>query len=458
MTNKHTPATTGQAAALPKTYTQHPLNAALPALPPEQYQALMDSINNIGVVSPITILDGQILDGWNRYTAARDLGMACPEIVLDASISPSEYIEAQNTGRTKATAPSKHQRIDLKLLRSSAQPRPLITADVDRLAASIKQVGLIQPITVRVINVINGVAEQGFQIVAGHHRVAACRSLGWTAIDAIVVANTGHLDAELIEIDENLFRSELSPSQRSHYTARRKQIWETLHPVEIQVGQIDPPEFSIGREQVRQLVVPVDVAKHGRAQEKEFAASTAEITGENVRSIQRHIARAEAIGDGLLRTHGTSLDKGVELDALAKLPEQERTELIERAATGEKVTARKPTVVVPPPNVTPAVVLATMDDGNEEDGAPSEAEIAEALAAEEDDRKLMHKMLESDDVVATLHAEVKKLQAEVRITNERFNGLMNTNDALNKLLKKRDWQMKKQQQEINELRKQGGAA
>ena len=48
-----------------------------------------------------------------------------------------------------------------------------------------------------------------------------------------------------------------------------------------------------------------------------------------MRSVQRHIARAEAIGDDLERVTGTSLDKGVELDALAKLPEPERPLLVE---------------------------------------------------------------------------------------------------------------------------------
>lgn len=33
-----------------------------------------------------------------------------------------------------------------------------------------------------------------------------------------------------------------------------------------------------------------------------------------MRSVQRHIARAEALGDDLPRVTGTSLDKGVELD------------------------------------------------------------------------------------------------------------------------------------------------
>jgi hypothetical protein len=42
----------------------------------------------------------------------------------------------------------------------------------------------------------------------------------------------------------------------------------------------------------------------------------------------------------LKSTVGTSLDKGVELDALAKLPAAERDGLAKRAAAGEEVSAR----------------------------------------------------------------------------------------------------------------------
>ena len=218
------------------------------------------------------------------------------------------------------------QKITLKNVVASNQPRPLVTAEVDKLAASIKEVGLIQPITVREAVVIHGTAEQGWQIIAGHHRVAACRALGWADIDALVIDDVSHLQSELIEIDENLCRAELTASQRTGYTKRRKQIWEALHP----------------EEQVRQVVAPVDVAKHGHAQEKSFAASTAEITGESLRGIQRHIARADALGDDVERITGTSLDSGVEMDALAKLPELERAEIIDRAVAGEQVSARTP--------------------------------------------------------------------------------------------------------------------
>ncbi len=131
--------------------------------------------------------------------------------------------------------------------------------------------------------------------------------------------------------------------QRAHYSKRRKEIWEALHPEpSVDYGREDGGEEEI---QVGQLVPPEIGYKKPPPQVQSFAAATAEVTGQSKRDINRNVARAEAIGDDLLRLTGTSLDKGVELDALAKLPEPERKELIERAVAGEVVTAR----VAPPP-------------------------------------------------------------------------------------------------------------
>lgn len=57
-------------------------------------------------------------------------------------------------------------------------------------------------------------------------------------------------------------------------------------------------------------------------------------------AINQHLARAEALGDDLQAVAGTSLDKGVELDALKEMPAPERKEIIARARAGEKVSAR----------------------------------------------------------------------------------------------------------------------
>jgi hypothetical protein len=48
-----------------------------------------------------------------------------------------------------------------------------------------------------------------------------------------------------------------------------------------------------------------------------FVESTAVATGKDASTISRANARAKALGDDLGAVTGTSLDKGVELDALA---------------------------------------------------------------------------------------------------------------------------------------------
>jgi len=108
--------------------------------------------------------------------------------------------------------------------------------------------------------------------------------------------NRTELDAELIEIDENLCRSELTAAQRSSAIRRRKEIWTALHPEES--GRNSP---TLG----------------GRGNTS-FASETAEVSGESKRRINEHLARAEALSDDLDEVVGTSLDKGVELDALGK--------------------------------------------------------------------------------------------------------------------------------------------
>lgn len=205
---------------------------------------------------------------------------------------------------------------------SSDVARPLTGGSVDALAASIGSIGLIQPITVRPIaKYRDGRSYTAHKIVAGHHRVAAARKLGWSEIEAFVLPDGATpLDAELIEIDENLCRAELTPAQRSVAIKRRKEIWEALHPGD-KGGKT--------------------VATLGGPQRIGFAADTAKVSGMSKPSINQHLARAESLGDDLEEIAGTSLDKGVELDALAKMPEPERRELIDKAKAGEQVTARK---------------------------------------------------------------------------------------------------------------------
>lgn len=217
------------------------------------------------------------------------------------------------------------ERIQVNKIRGQDIPRPLVENVVQALAESMQAIGLLQPITVKPAELTSQGAP-GYKLIAGAHRLAAARALGWDEIDAKVLAGgMAYLEMELVEIDENLIRAELTSAQRAAAIKRRREIWAALHP-----------------EQVAQAAPPVEVRKHGHIQAQAFAADTAKVSGESKSQINRHLARADALGDDLAAVTGTSLDKGVELDALKSLPEAERKDLIARAQTGEVVSARKP--------------------------------------------------------------------------------------------------------------------
>lgn len=82
---------------------QHPLSAAFPPMSEEEFQELKDSIENIGVQTPIVIFEDKVIDGWHRYTAANDVGMGCPEMELDEDVDPRDFVLASNKSRRHLT-------------------------------------------------------------------------------------------------------------------------------------------------------------------------------------------------------------------------------------------------------------------------------------------------------------------------------------------------------------------
>jgi hypothetical protein len=68
----------------------------------EEFNALLDSITDVGVMNAITLHDGMVLDGWHRYCAAQELGMVgypCPVVELESGIDPRSFVIAQNKAR-----------------------------------------------------------------------------------------------------------------------------------------------------------------------------------------------------------------------------------------------------------------------------------------------------------------------------------------------------------------------
>jgi ParB family chromosome partitioning protein len=91
-----------------------------------------------------------------------------------------------------------------RVVRNEEQPRQTFPEDhIANLAASIRENGLLQPITVRPLD--GGT----FQIIAGECRSLACRKLGREEIEANVIEATD-ADMDILAILENLQRRDIN--------------------------------------------------------------------------------------------------------------------------------------------------------------------------------------------------------------------------------------------------------
>lgn len=207
-----------------------------------------------------------------------------------------------------------------------ADARGLDGEAVAALSDSIASVGLINPIRVRE-------AGDGWEVVAGAHRLEACRTLGLADIACIVVADDD-LHAELAMIDENLCRAELSPVDRARQTARRKAIYLELHP-----------ETGHGGDRKSDQVENIST--------RSFAEDTADKTGTSDRIVRLHAERGEKVIDEVMDLiRGTKLDTGSYLDKLKKMPPNEqmvaaKRDLARLRTEGKPKPVRKP---APPMN------------------------------------------------------------------------------------------------------------
>lgn len=185
---------------------------------------------------------------------------------------------------------------------------------VGQLAESMGAIGLLNPIYVSYSDDASSCT-----LVAGAHRLAAAKKLGWESIDTVELPG-GDLEAQLAEIDENLCRSELTPTEEAEHIGRRKEVWEAMQAAkEIQVAQVEPPEIGF---------------KMPPPQEQGFASATASATGKSKASTNRAARRytevCQAARDLIKRT---KLDTGSYLDSLAKrgMTDEEQVAHVEQA-------------------------------------------------------------------------------------------------------------------------------
>ncbi len=182
---------------------------------------------------------------------------------------------------------------------------------VQKLADSIKQVGLINPITIAPDN----------RLIAGYHRLQAFIQLGETRIPAVIL-NLSELEARLAEIDENLIRNDLSVLERGEQLEERKAIYEELYP-ETKRGGL--PGAPGGGKQAKSEII------------SSFAEDTADKTGQSRRTIEQEIQIARDITPEVKdKIRDTELaDRKTDLLLLSRLEPEKQSQIADSVVSGE---------------------------------------------------------------------------------------------------------------------------
>lgn len=105
-------------------------------------------------------------------------------------------------------------KIKISNIKVNSGRRAALENDIEELASSIMDVGLLNPITLT----------KDYTLIAGLHRLEAVKLLDWTEIECTITDLEG-LSAELAELDENFARANLSPLEIGELYKRRKGIY-----------------------------------------------------------------------------------------------------------------------------------------------------------------------------------------------------------------------------------------
>jgi ParB family transcriptional regulator, chromosome partitioning protein len=148
------------------------------------------------------------------------------------------------------------EQIEMKMIRSSqfaVRDRFQRTSDEDNcLIASIREHGLLQPILIRPLS-------HGFEIVAGHRRFHACRSLRWRFIPC-KIRELADKEAYEIQLTENMQRKSMDPIEEAE--AFRRYVvdfgWGGVTELAAKIGKSE--EYVSHRIQL--LKLPEEVKQH----------------------------------------------------------------------------------------------------------------------------------------------------------------------------------------------------
>jgi len=157
--------------------------------------------------------DQKVVDAMPDAPAAATLDSSTPvqtaplAPALDSSTTPAKTKKAITLDPSTPNASTTE--LAVALIRSSPfQVRAVADSDyIETLMASIVQSGVISPVVVRMLDASN------YEVIAGHHRLEACRRLGQENVP-VVVRHMTDSEAACALASDNFVRKELSDYER----------------------------------------------------------------------------------------------------------------------------------------------------------------------------------------------------------------------------------------------------
>lgn len=186
-----------------------------------------------------------------------------------------------------------------------------IETDVEKLKKSIQTIGLINPLTINENN----------ELIAGGRRFKALKELGFTEVPVTIISDTT-LKQELISIDENLVRQDLTKIEMERYLNRGREIYEELFPSAVKVEEEDvtKPEGQQINEELP-------------AEKRSFLDVTAEKTGLSKKSIKQAIDRDLHSSEKVKQLRSLGELNASQTNELIKLDKEQQDKVVELVKT-----------------------------------------------------------------------------------------------------------------------------
>ena len=178
--------------------------------------------------------------------------------------------------------------------------------DISSLVESLELTGQINPIVVKPVG-------NKYRVIAGRRRTTALKTLqamtGKKQKALIVIKELDDLQEELVTIDENIVRKQLTDAEFDEAIYRRKQIYEQLHP--------ETKQHVAGGK-----------AKHAKDEKPAFTKDAAKKLGVTSKSVERAVARAGKATDAVKKARAEGEISQSKVDFLITLPGEDQNILL----------------------------------------------------------------------------------------------------------------------------------